>query len=105
MDKVVDYDEKIKQKASVMADSELNRFFYRWFMDVLDWDAKQYVPGFEIYQQKRPGFGFPITFSVEAICFPTVCRGTHALPAGERFLYPCHAAVHAQLNRCEKSGR
>lgn len=51
VDKVVDYDEKIKQKASIMADGELNRYFYRLIYSCLDWDAKQYVPGFEIYQR------------------------------------------------------
>lgn len=51
VDKIVDYDEKIKQKASVMADGELNRFFYQLIYGCLDWDAKQYVPGFEIYQR------------------------------------------------------
>ena len=51
VDKVVDYDEKIKQKASIMADSELNRYFYQLIYSCLDWDAKQYVPGFEIYQR------------------------------------------------------
>lgn len=51
VDKVVDYDEKIKQKASVMAEGELNRFFYQLVYGCLDWDAKQYVPGFEIYQR------------------------------------------------------
>ena len=45
------YPDKIKQKASVMADSELNRFFYQLVYGCLDWDAKQYVPGFEIYQR------------------------------------------------------
>ena len=49
--KVVDYDEKIKQKASIMADGELNRYFYQLIYSCLDWDAKQYVPGFEIYQR------------------------------------------------------
>ena len=51
VDKVVDYDEKIKQKSSVMADGELNRYFYQLIYSCLDWDAKQYVPGFEIYQR------------------------------------------------------
>ncbi|MEG0835387.1 MAG: DUF6079 family protein, partial [Christensenellaceae bacterium] len=51
VDKIVDYDEKIKQKASIMADGELNRFFYQLVYGCLDWDAKQYVPGFEIYQR------------------------------------------------------
>ena len=51
VDKIVDYDEKIKQKASIMADGELNRYFYQLVYSCLDWDAKQYVPGFEIYQR------------------------------------------------------
>ena len=51
VDKVVDYDEKIKQKASIMADGELNRYFYQLIYSCLDWDAKQYVQGFEIYQR------------------------------------------------------
>lgn len=51
VDKVVDYDEKIKQKASIMADGELNRYFYQLIYSCLDWDAKQYVSGFEIYQR------------------------------------------------------
>lgn len=51
VDKVVDYDEKIKQKASIMADGELNRYFYKLIYSCLDWDANQYVQGFEIYQR------------------------------------------------------
>ena len=51
VDKVVDYEEKIKQKASIMAGGELNRYFYQLIYSCLDWDAKQYVPGFEIYQR------------------------------------------------------
>lgn len=50
VNKVVDYDEKIKQKASIMADSELNRYFYDIVYSCLEWDEKQYVPGFNIYQ-------------------------------------------------------
>lgn len=50
VDKVVDYDEKIKQKASLLADGELNRFFYQVVYGCLEWDKKQYVPGFEIYE-------------------------------------------------------
>ena len=34
-----------------MADGELNRYFYQLIYSCLDWDAKQYVPGFEIYQR------------------------------------------------------
>lgn len=51
VDKIVDYDEKIKQKSSIMADNELDRYFYQLIYSCLDWDAKQYVPGFEIYER------------------------------------------------------
>lgn len=51
VDKVVDYDEKIKQKASFLADGELNRNFYDLIYRCLDWDATQYVSGFQIYQR------------------------------------------------------
>lgn len=50
MDKIVDYDEKIKQKASIMADGELNRYFYDVVYRCLEWDAKQYVTNFNIYE-------------------------------------------------------
>ena len=50
VDKVVDYDEKIKQKASIMADGELNRYFYDVVYRCLEWDAKQYVTNFNIYE-------------------------------------------------------
>lgn len=50
VDKIVDYDEKIKQKASVLADSELNRYFYTVVYNCLEWDAKQYVTNFNIYE-------------------------------------------------------
>lgn len=50
VDKVVDYDERIKQKASMIAESELNRYFYTVVYGCLEWDAKEYVNGFKIYQ-------------------------------------------------------
>ncbi len=50
VDKIVDYDEKIKQKASIMADGELNRYFYDVVYRCLEWDAKQYVTNFNIYE-------------------------------------------------------
>jgi hypothetical protein len=50
VDKIVDYDEKIKQKASVLADSELNRYFYTVVYNCIEWDAKQYVTNFNIYE-------------------------------------------------------
>ena len=50
VDKVVDYDERIKQKASMMAESELNRYFYAVVYECLDWESRQYVNGFYIFQ-------------------------------------------------------
>ena len=50
IDKVVDYDERIKQKASMMAEGELNRYFYTVVYGCLEWEARQYVNGFNIYQ-------------------------------------------------------
>ncbi len=50
VDKVVDYDEKIKQKASFLADSEMNRYFYDVVYSCLEWDAKEYVTNFKIYE-------------------------------------------------------
>lgn len=50
VNKIVDYDEKIKQKASILADSELNRYFYTVVYNCLEWDAKQYVMNFNIYE-------------------------------------------------------
>jgi len=50
VNKVVDYDEKIKQKADVVAQRDLNRYFYGIVYGCLDWSAKQYVTNFEIYE-------------------------------------------------------
>lgn len=50
VDKVVDYDEKIKQKATLLTDDEMNRSFYGVVYSCLDWDAKQYVTNFNIYE-------------------------------------------------------
>ena len=50
VDKIVDYDEKVKQKAAVTAESELNTYFYKVVYSCLEWDAKQYVTNFEIYE-------------------------------------------------------
>lgn len=50
VDKIVDYDEKIKQKATILADGELNRYFYDVVYRCLEWDAKQYVTNFNIYE-------------------------------------------------------
>ena len=50
VDKIVDYEEKIKQRASVLAESELNEFFYKIVYACLEWDKTQYVPNFNIYE-------------------------------------------------------
>jgi len=48
--KVVDFDEKITQKASVLDDSSLNRYFYDVVYYCLDWDQKEHVTNFKIYE-------------------------------------------------------
>ena len=50
VDKMVDYDEKIKQKAGMLADGEMNRYFYQVVYRCLEWNQKQYVQGFNIYE-------------------------------------------------------
>lgn len=50
VNKVVDYDEKIRQKAEVVAQGDLNRYFYGIVYGCLEWNAKQYVTNFEIYE-------------------------------------------------------
>lgn len=50
VDKIVDYDEKIKQKTALLAEDEKNRSFYNVVYTCLDWDAKQYVTNFNIYE-------------------------------------------------------
>ena len=51
VDKVVDYDEKIKQRATILTDDALNRYFYQLVYGALEWEKKQYVQGFEIYER------------------------------------------------------
>lgn len=50
VNKVVDYDERIRQKAAIVAQGELNRYFYGIVYQCLDWSQKQYVANFQIYQ-------------------------------------------------------
>ncbi len=50
VEKTVDYDEKIRQKSSLLSDSDLNHYFYEVVYSCLEWDKKQYVTGFNIYE-------------------------------------------------------
>ena len=52
VNKVVDYDEKIRQRASltILDNDVLNRFFYQVTYSCLEWEKKQYVSGFNIYE-------------------------------------------------------
>lgn len=50
-EKTVDYDEKIQQRADLLSDGELNRYFFRIIYDAANWLHKnQYVSGFDIYE-------------------------------------------------------
>lgn len=48
--KDIDYDAKIAQKAELLSEDELNRYFYSIVYDCLEWDEEQYVPNFQIYE-------------------------------------------------------
>ncbi len=50
VDKTIDYDEKIKQKASLVAVDDLNQYFYRLILDAMSWTKQPYVEGFKIYE-------------------------------------------------------
>lgn len=50
VNKVIDYDERVRQRASLLVDDDRNRYFYKVVYNCLEWDQKQYVPGFEIYE-------------------------------------------------------
>jgi hypothetical protein len=52
--KDIDYDEKIMQKAAVIDDSSLNRYFYDVVYFCLDWDQSEYVTNFKIYEHTLP---------------------------------------------------
>ena len=48
--KDIDYDEKITQKASVIDDERLNNYFYDVIYYCMEWDAKEHVTNFKIYE-------------------------------------------------------
>ena len=48
--KDVDYDEKITQRAATLPDDSLNNYFYDLIYFCLDWDTREYVPNFKIYE-------------------------------------------------------
>lgn len=50
--KDVDFDAKIMQKADMLSDNDLVRYFYKLVYDCLEWDEEQYVPNFEIYEYR-----------------------------------------------------
>ncbi len=48
--KDIDYDEKITQRAAVIDDDSLNNYFYDVVYYCLDWDQKEHVTNFKIYE-------------------------------------------------------
>ncbi len=48
--KDIDYDEKITQRAATIDDDQLNRYFNMVVYTCLDWDAKEKVTNFNIYE-------------------------------------------------------
>lgn len=50
LQKDVDYDEKITQRAAIISDDQLNSYFYNVVYNCLDWDQKEHVANFRIYE-------------------------------------------------------
>jgi len=48
--KDIDYDEKITQRAAIMDDDSLNNYFYDVVYYCLDWEQKEHVTNFKIYE-------------------------------------------------------
>lgn len=48
--KDIDYDEKITQKAAMIEEDQLNRYFFTVVYNCLDWDAREKVTNFNIYE-------------------------------------------------------
>lgn len=49
-EKVVDYDEKIIQKAATIDDDKINNYFYDVIYYCMEWDQGEYVTNFKIYE-------------------------------------------------------
>lgn len=52
--KDIDYDEKIIQRAALLDDDKLNNYFYDVLYTCLQWDAREYVTNFKIYEHTLP---------------------------------------------------
>lgn len=50
--KDIDYNEKITQRAAIMDDDSLNNYFYDVVYYCLEWDQKEYVDNFKIYEHR-----------------------------------------------------
>ncbi len=50
LQKDVDYDEKITQRAAIISEDSLNNYFYNVVYYCLDWDQKEHVANFRIYE-------------------------------------------------------
>lgn len=48
--KTIDFDEKITQKAAVIDDSTLNQFYYHIVYQCMDWQQRQHVTNYFIYE-------------------------------------------------------
>lgn len=49
-DKDIDYDEKITQRAAIMDEDSMNNYFYDVVYFCLDWEQKEHVTNFNIYE-------------------------------------------------------
>ena len=50
LSKDIDYDEKISQRAAIMDEDKLNNYFFDVLYYCLEWDEKEYVTNYKIYE-------------------------------------------------------
>lgn len=50
LSKDLDYDELIRNRAAMIPEDDLNRYYFDIIYSVMEWDEQEYVPNFKIYE-------------------------------------------------------
>jgi len=84
--KNIDYDEKITQRAAMIADDSLNNYFYDIIYSCLNWETKEYVTNFKIYEHTLNWFSHHI-FRVGYLFLGTPGDRPTAQPPQDYYIY------------------
>jgi hypothetical protein len=102
--KDIDYDEKITQRAAIMDEDSMNNYFYDVVYYCLDWEQKEHVTNFKIYEHTLNWASHNIFR--RGYLFSGHTREPAYRPAAGGLLYLLHPAVQQRdLHRREKGGR